>query len=1015
LLGRGHELAVLEGGLDDLSAGRGALYLIVGEPGIGKTRLADEAARAAAARSVPVRWGRAWEVGGAPPFWPFIQVLRGLGEELPASRDRFELFDRVVQTIHRAAPLVLVLDDLHAADRSSLELLHFLARDLRDHHVLVLGTYREAEARLATEVGRALTRIAREATVLPLRRLDRGEVADFVAEVTGAAAPADRIDALLRRTEGNPLFLGELLRLRQDTGRVPDGIHEVVRARLALLPEAARAALEVAAVVGREFAPGDVAALTGTRATEAIAAAADAGLVESIEGGRWRFTHVLLREGLHDDLPAARRRALHHAAGRLAGLPRSDVAHHLLAAIPDVPIAEAVDAAAAAADDAMAALAFEDACALRARTVALLDGVDGESHRRFDALLGLGIARIHAAELAMGKDACHRAAALARDLGDGERFARAVLAMTFEFTPGLRDQPTVDLLEEALAGLPPGDGALRARCMGQLAAERQPEPDPEEAFALARDAVAMARRVDDPGALRATLGTAAMAMLISGHPRERRQLNAEILALATGDRMAAMRAHLFLASALAQLGELDDSDAEFRAYDAAWPEFRHPRFGWVTLAMAAVRALRDGRLDDAARLTRDTDASSEPDESRGASTVALPIAVARAVDRGDADVTAIEASVRARLGPPASLVGCFAELLIAHLHGRDRIRATAQLATVRAHPRFATLADPTWLVFAAEACHQAGDVALAARIYDGLAPRAAWFCTLGPLGPFLEPPYARQLGLLALTLGRVDAAVAHLDDALVRTERAGLRAQLARLRVELAGALVARGGPGDRARADTLRDQARALAAELDQRALLASLGDGRAAVAAIPSFALVREGDAWAVSSGNRTVRLRDSRGLQVLAQLIGSPGVELHVLQLVSPDDDGGRDRGDAGELIDAAAIQRYRARLLELREDLEEAEAFADAGRAARARSEIDALTEELARGVGLGGRARRAGNPAERARTAVQKRLRGAIDRIADALPELAHHLEQTIRTGVFCGYLPEGRRRRRRPG
>jgi hypothetical protein len=109
----------------------------------------------------------------------------------------------------------------------------------------------------------------------------------------------------------------------------------------------------------------------------------------------------------------------------------------------------------------------------------------------------------------------------------------------------------------------------------------------------------------------------------------------------------------------------------------------------------------------------------------------------------------------------------------------------------------------------------------------------------------------------------------------------------------------------------------------------------------------------------------------------------------------------------------VQRYRARLLDLREELDEAEGFGDRGRAEKAKTEIDFLTQELARAVGLGGRGRRAGNAAERARTTVQTRLREAIRRISDELPEAGVRLEQTIRTGTFCGWFPAGRPRPRR--
>jgi len=159
-LGRAREMAEIERGLDDLLQGRGGVFLISGEPGIGKTRLADEAGQAAAARGIPVHWGRAWEAGGAPSYWPFIQALRTIARDAaaidalatpsPSPIERFQLFEVVGSFLHSVVPppRVLVLDDLHAADPSSLELLHFIARDVRSYPLLLIGTYREAEARL---------------------------------------------------------------------------------------------------------------------------------------------------------------------------------------------------------------------------------------------------------------------------------------------------------------------------------------------------------------------------------------------------------------------------------------------------------------------------------------------------------------------------------------------------------------------------------------------------------------------------------------------------------------------------------------------------------------------------------------------------------------------------------------------------------------------------------------------------------------------------------------------------
>ena len=174
---------------------------------------------------------------------------------------------------------------------------------------------------------------------------------------------------------------------------------------------------------------------------------------------------------------------------------------------------------------------------------------------------------------------------------------------------------------------------------------------------------------------------------------------------------------------------------------------------------------------------------------------------------------------------------------------------------------------------------------------------------------------------------------------------------------------------------------------------------------------------------TGAETVRLKDRKGLQYLATLLERPDVEVHAIDLVNgPVDahargrsDGGAgapdgelavsDGGDAGALLDPEAKAAYRERVAELREDLEEAERFHDVERASRLREELDFIGAELARAVGLGGRDRRASNAAERARVNVTRAIRGAVKAIAEHDGRLGHHLERSVRTGVFCAYQP----------
>jgi hypothetical protein len=985
---RERELAVLTEGLSDLRRGEGRLFLITGEPGIGKTRLANELARRAAADEMMVHWGRAWEAGGAPPYWPITQVLRSICRDetsraavtsgalthlLPELRDsdreleldRFELFNAVYMFLVEAAgraPRVIILDDLHAADLATLHLLQFLARDLRSAALMLLVTFRDAEARLDGDIGGALAKVAREGVTMALPRLDRGAVVSYIREAIGKASDGI-VDDLYARSEGNPLFLRELLRLE---GSVVT--NDVVTARLALLPSEARELLEAAAVLGREF---DLEQLDHEPPRELLETCRAAGIIERVESG-WRFTHVLLREGLYTAMPVDRRRALHRAAA--ARDPTlSGRAHHLALAGQEVAT-EAARAALQAAARAASVLAFEDACGLLERVGSGLH----DGRLRFEVLLGLGVARIRSGEVTRGKETCWEASELARSLCDGELLARAALGMACEFVPGVRDAKLIALLDEALERLPAGDSTLRAKCMAQLAAERQPEPDTTKPIALAKEAVAMARRVGEPDTLRFALSHAGLAMLPHADPSERKLLDEEALrlALAAGDKILALRTHLLLASDCLELGDVAGAEAHMVAYEDL-VMLRHERYRWVTVGFRILRAFWAGRLQEAERWYEETSRLLHADEGGGAEMLAFRVGLCRAMNRYD-DLPSIEAAVRSSLSAKqGDLGGCIAEMLIAQLHASagDRVRTTAQLATIRAHPLFGQVREGAWLALLVEPAHLLRDVELAAYLYPLLLPRADRFFTLGPLGGYYEPPYARALGLLAEVLGKDVEAAEHLRDA-----------------------------------------EKRAAAAKMHWRASAPpGLGEASPKTDTDPSstrgvLRMTREGEYWTLEWEWRTARMRDSRGLRLLETLVSSPDQEFHVLQLASL---GLEDDAGAGEMLDRSAVQRYRQRLLDLREDIEEATRMNDEGRAARAKLEAEALTQELARAVGLGGRERRAGVPAERARTAAQKQLRKAIDRIGAQHRALGVHLDRCIRTGSFCAYFPSGRRVGRR--
>jgi tetratricopeptide (TPR) repeat protein len=426
LVGYERELSALEDVLEEALAGRGALALVAGEPGVGKSRLADELGTVAQARGAQVVWGRCRSGGGAPAYWPWIQVLRTLVADrdpltvrtelgsaaadlvqlLPELRDlfpdldaapspdaedaRFRLFDAAAIFLARAAskrPLVVVLDDLHSADRSTLALLEFAAPALLGSPLLVVGTYRDTDADLDRPLRDSLSELTRttDCLQLVLTGLSAEDTAHFV-EVSAGVAPMPRLAAALHETSaGNPLFVSELVRLLRAEDRLreledadglvlPRGVEQVIARRLEHLSESCRQTLSLAAVVGREF---DLTLLERAGAPpgrELLAQLDDAiaaRVVELAAGGAFRFSHDLVRQTLYSSLGAAEQRRMHSAVGSAVeqlhgarpGPVVSALAHHFTAALPGGDPAKAVRYLTLAGEAAAELAAWHEAAA----------------------------------------------------------------------------------------------------------------------------------------------------------------------------------------------------------------------------------------------------------------------------------------------------------------------------------------------------------------------------------------------------------------------------------------------------------------------------------------------------------------------------------------------------------------------------------------------------------------------------------------------------------------------------
>jgi hypothetical protein len=1025
--GRDDVLGRLRRAVDGAVAGRGLIVLLTGEAGIGKTTLLRETARYAEGTGARAAWGWGWPGGGAPGYWPWIQVLRALGlddqlsreaggtaaAEAPASA-RFQLFDEVTSLLlaeSRIQPVVVLLDDLHAADEPSLLLLDFLVRRLPAGAISVIGTYR------GPDPGPALAAVAARATVLPLTGLPPGAVAQLMADVLGEQ-PADEVAAAVhRRTGGNPFFVQQVSWLLKDgqTG-IPPGVREALAERFATLSTACAAALGAAAVTGGRFRA-DVVARTLEEApvAEALAEGARAGVLTEDAPGAYSFVHDLFREFAYQRLPAGERARLHLRTGRQleadrargADVPLAELAGHFVRADPGS--AQAHEYSAAAAREAGARLAYEEAARHWERALA---AAGDNPATRTTTLLELAQARWRMGAGQAAGETYLTAAGLARRERDAAGLARAALGL---HEIGSRiwwpaDQ-LVTVLSEALDALPeaPAASPLRLRVMAALARVLAWHGlDLPRARALAAEAVTQARAAGDMHVLAVCLLAQHNALWAPGTAAQRRAIAAEVAALAgeNGDRELLIEARLLAATDLLEL-----ADPAFRAEldevaglaDAT----RQPRFRYAALTRRAMLALLGGHFAEAERLIGQAAALGEECGEPGARDV-----------RHDQDW-----DLRDGQGRLGELAGGFPEMFpdpdspparglraLALLAAGDRAQA-AQVAG----PMFELSPDLIprnhqfllGAAFATELMAGLGTGPAAGQLYQALLPFAGQAVVSGAAISF-RGSVEHHLGVLAAALGRPAEAAAHLERAVAVHERLGARPWVLRSRCERARLRLAEPGQRDAAAAALAE-----IGAEAERLGMAGLARDARAQAAGAGRAPLAtgvfrREGALWTLAYGGVTVRLRDAKGLADLAALLAVPGREIPAAGLVAAGS-GGLGRADlrlgADEVLDETARQQIRQRLADLDEEIAEADAWADPERASRARAERDALVSEVTAATGLAGRARRLGDQDERARKAVTARIRDVIGRIERVHPPLGAHLRASVTTGTRCCYSP----------
>ena len=855
-VGRGETLERLRAAWSSARDGSPELWLIAGEPGIGKTRLAAELAAAVHRDGAVVLYGRAYPEPLAP-YQPFAEALgRSRFADLVAAadNDRYVLFDGVATELARPPGALLVIDDLHWAERPTLLLLQHVLRSSQPSPLFVVGTFRHAEVDAGHPLPEALAEVRREHPFerIVLDGLRPDELGDLIAGVTGSLGDERFVRAMHDETEGNPFFAEEVLRHLAESGSleqrmasgslgamgVPEGVKDVVGRRLARLGQHANHVLAIAAVVGRRFGLDVLERLSELDEEELIGALEDALAADLIADepgtpGRFAFTHALVRETAYDALSRTRRLRLHRRVGRaLEDLHAADptpylgeLAHHFVASAEPGQADDAVRYATAAGDRAMEQLAFEDAAYhYRAALATLALAGAATDSQRCDLLLALGSAEARAGEGVQARANFELAADLAERLGSAERVAEAALGYGADVLGGLwwqsvgvTDERMVDLLERALALLP-SDGALRARVLAQRAMQLYWTSERERGTALSAQAVEMARAAGDPTALLYTL--AARHAVLWGPDAVDEQLlvasEAVRLAESSGDRELGLIGLGWRLNDLLVLGERAAVDAAVDTCGRWAVELRQPAYRWYATHCQAMLAMLDGRFAEVEDLiAKALGFNPQVHDQSASQSWAIQMYALRSEQGRLEEMESVVTAATELYG--AVVPAWHGALALLYAEAGREAECRAEFERLAENDFRSLPSDGLWLTgvaYGARACAYLEDADRAAVLHEQLRPYAGLNVVTG-LGISCLGSVELYLGLLAATAGRWDESDRRFASALAMHARLRSPPWSAHTEHENARMLMARGRADDRTRARDLLASARATAEAL--------------------------------------------------------------------------------------------------------------------------------------------------------------------------------------------------------
>ncbi|PJN30062.1 hypothetical protein CG736_05390 [Kitasatospora sp. CB02891] len=806
-VGRQEELAALRRAAEAARGGVG-FALVSGEAGAGKSTVLGRLGEELGAHGWRVVTGRCPESAGAPAAWAWTEVLRELvGQEPDAAADpelapllgdleptagqdalsgRFRLHRAVVARLHaaaRRAPLAVLLDDLHAADPETRELLGELAA----HHapgppaggLLVIAALRPGEGELSD----VLARLARRSpTRVPLGGLAEADAGRLIEAVCAAPVRPETVHALAERTGGNPFYLAEiaqLLALEDESTalkQVPQGVRDVLRRRFERLPAPAVDLLRLAAVAGRE-SDVDLLVRAGEQdedtATEAVEAAVAGGLLLEPRPGTVRFAHLLVRDTLYADLGGLRRARLHgrigHALhdrrpGELAAL-----AHHFTQAASAGTAELAVQHCVRAAQAAERRYAHRSAVTLLRQAVDNLERAaeqpgEDRAARRIELLGALLRAQIRAGQVTDAGDTKAHALRLARESGREDLLIAAWTAWT-EPTPwvthpyGSIDQDAVDTLGRLLrrTDLP---AATRCRLLDALTHELDCTGSPQAVDAAAQ-AVALARAEGDPQLLCLALAAQARACDHELASVDRLLLAEEITALAVAHDLPAYRWHAehLAATAAAVRGDLPALRRHLTAGEELAQRYRLAELSDVVLCQRGMLELAADRVEQATALYDRAMAGLRERGSLHADALDALVRITIAHREGRlGEMLPLIDQHRAQYGPLVADVTALALLAV----GRPPEEARA--ARVERRTVQADYFRSLFLVLRADAAMALDERAEIAELLDELRPFADLVAGASSTS-IASRPVALSLGELARRLGRTAEAADHFRHA----------------------------------------------------------------------------------------------------------------------------------------------------------------------------------------------------------------------------------------------------------